>query len=143
MKKTSHKTLQPKEEITITDSKLQTKDWRKSQEWYENGKKNECEKYQISLIKRIINANLSKTDERIYNIDYNIVIKKNPLLEIDGYEYTENFDGKHVLNNNIYYYNLKFVCDKGGSQTRTLREVYAFIKSQLEHLLRYKTTNNK
>lgn len=130
-----------KQELIITDSKLQTKDWRKSQVWYQNGKKNECEKYQLTLIKQIINATPSKTDERIYNIDYNIVPKKNPLNDVDGYEYSENFDGKHLLNNNIFYYNLKFVCDKGGAQTRTLREVYSFIKSQLEHISKYQTIN--
>ncbi len=31
--------------------------------------------------------------------------------------------------------NLKMICDKGGSQTRTLREVYHFVKTQLEYLL--------
>lgn len=130
-----------KQEFIITDSKLQTKDWRKSQVWYQNGKKNECEKYQLTLIKQIINATPSKTDERIYNIDYSIITKKNPLNEIDGYEYTENFDGKHILNDKIFYYNLKFVCDKGGAQTRTLRDVYSFIKSQLEHISIYQSTN--
>ena len=32
----------------------------------------------------------------------------------DGYECTENFDGKIIINNNIYYFNLKFVCESGG-----------------------------
>ncbi len=36
----------------------------------------------------------------------------------------KNFDGKIIKNNNIYYFNLKFICDTGGSQTRTLREIY-------------------
>ena len=33
------------------------------------------------------------------------------------------------------YMNFKMICDKGGSQTRTLREVYHFVKTQLEYLL--------
>ena len=59
----------------------------------------------------------------------------------DGYEYTENFDGKIVKNNINYYFNLKFVCDNGGAQTRTLREVYHFIKYQLEFLIKNKVNN--
>lgn len=31
----------------------QTKNWRKKQPWYKTGKSNECEKYQIDLIKKI------------------------------------------------------------------------------------------
>jgi hypothetical protein len=133
--------LEPKVESIITHSKLQTKKWRMSQTWYEGGKKNECEKYQLKLIKEIIGQEPPKTYDRIYNIDYNIIPKEKPLNDVDGYEYTENFDGKIIKDSNIYYYNLKFVCDKGGAQTRTLREVYSFIHSQLEHMLRYKTTN--
>ena len=36
---------------------------------------------------------------------------------------------------------MKFVCDKGGAQTRSLREVYHYIKYQLEHLLKYEKTD--
>lgn len=42
-----------------------------------------------------------------------------PLKSANGYEYTENFDGLIQTENNRYYFNLKFVCDNGGSQTRT------------------------
>ena len=59
----------------------------------------------------------------------------------DGFEWTEDFDGKIINNNKICYFNLKFVCDKGGAQTRSLREVYHFISYQLEHLLKFNTTN--
>ena len=34
-----------------------------------------------------------------------------PMNYIDGYEWTENFDGKINLNDKIIYFNLKFVCD--------------------------------
>jgi hypothetical protein len=62
----------------------------------------------------------------------------------DGYEYTENFDGVLIKNSNKYYFNLKFVCDAGGAQTRSLREVYHFIKYQMEYLIKYfmKLNNN-
>jgi hypothetical protein len=49
------------------------------------------------------------------------------MLNDDGYEYSENFDGLILKNNNKFYFNLKFVCGNGGAQTRTLREIYHFI----------------
>lgn len=133
----------------LTPSKLQTKDWRKNQGWYKGGKKNECEKYQIRKIEKIIKTKYLKTNnDRINTKTLQIVEKTNPLKNKngsewnkDGFEYTENFDGKFENNNNIIYYNLKFVCDSGGSQTRTLREVNHFIEYQLEHIKKYNTTN--
>ena len=70
-----------------------------------------------------------------------IINKKNPMINNNGYEWSENFDGKVIKNNNIYYFNLKFVCDSGGSQTRTLREVYHFIKYQIEYLIKFNSNN--
>jgi hypothetical protein len=120
----------------IISSQLQTKNWRKNEKWYKDGKSNECEKYQISLIEKIIGMRLNKTDERINMETNELSYNKNPLTKNDGYEWTENFDGKIIIpGKNTYYFNLKFVCDKGGAQTRTLREVYHFIKYQLEYLL--------
>jgi hypothetical protein len=123
--------------ILIPSSEYQTKKWRQNRQWYKTGKSNECEKYQINLIERIINKKIEKTIDRINMETYDITNKKNPLTNIDGYEYTENFDGLIQLNLK-YYFNLKFVCDTGGSQTRTLREVYNFIKCQLKYLLLFK-----
>lgn len=123
--------------IEIIPSKMQTKEWRKKQEWYRNGKSNECEKYQKRIIHRITEKTLISTRERINrekctieNI-YNIFKLKN------GFEYTEDFDGKIIVNNSIYYFNLKMVIGKGGAQTRTLRDVYSFIKSQMDILAKY------
>ena len=68
-------------------------------------------------------------------MEKNIIIdNKNPNKHDDGYEWSENFDGKIFIELDIYYFNLKFVCDNGGSQTRTLREVYHFIKNQIIYL---------
>lgn len=55
-----------------------------------------------------------------------------PMKGEDGFDWTEDF----VMQGGglEYYFNLKMVC---GAQTRTLREVYHFIKSQLKHLLIY------
>lgn len=124
-----------KKYIVIPHSYFQTKIWRKNRIWYGNGKKNECEKYQINLIEKICKNKLMKTFERFDINTYEIKNIKNPNTFINGYEITENFDGKIVLNNIVYYFNLKFICDSGGSQTRSLREVFYFIKYQLENLL--------
>ena len=49
----------------ITPSNNQTKEWRKSQPWHLNGKHNECEKYQISLIEETTGVKVDKTNKRI------------------------------------------------------------------------------
>ena len=63
--------------------------------------------------------------------------------EDNGFELTEDFDGiiKNLPNMNEYYFNLKMVCDSGGAQTRTMREVYHFIYNMLEYLLKYNIKN--
>lgn len=76
---------------------------------------------------------ITKTNDRIN--------KRTPYVYNDGFEWSENFDGKIIKNNNTYYFNLKFVCDSGGAQTRILREVYHFIKYQMKYLLKYKSAN--
>ncbi len=122
--------------LLIPHSCYQTKQWRKEMKWYKNGKSNECEKYQINTIEKMLKLKLRKTDDRI-NMSNNVIVnKKNPMVHNDGYEWTENFDGKVMKNGNTYYFNLKFVCDMGGAQTRTLREVYHFIKHQLDSLVK-------
>lgn len=116
--------------LLIPSSLYQTKKWRKGQKWYINGKKNECEKYQIEITEKIIKKNLKKTHERINYRTNEIRIKKNPLSFEDGFEWSENFDGCVEVNEKKYYFNFKFVCDDGGAQTRTLRELYWFIQNQ-------------
>jgi len=56
------------------------------------------------------------------------------MKELDGFEYTENFDGKNTKELNTIYFNLKFCCDSGGAQTRTLHLVYDFIKCQIQYI---------
>lgn len=53
----------------------------------------------------------------------------------DGFDWTENFDLKHFNEKNTVYFNLKFVCSEGGSQTRSMREVYHFMKTQIKYLI--------
>ena len=112
-------------------SKNQDKNWRKQQEWYINGKKNECEIYQKKLIVGITGSNLEHTNDRIDMELCCIKEEAHPNKNENGFEITENFDGKQTFGEIILYFNLKFVCDSGGSQTRTLRETYLFIKTQI------------
>lgn len=125
----------------IISSRFQTKKWRMSQDWYRDGKRNECEKYQIRSIEYLLGKSPGKTYHRINMETNNIEENKKPLEKNNGYEWTENFDGIIKGRDNIYYFNLKFVCDKGGAQTRTLREVYHFIKYQHQYIKNHNTTN--
>ena len=127
--------------ILIPPSFYQTKIWRKARKWYNNGKSNECEKYQTELIEKITGTILMKTYHRIYMKTYEIINIIHPMKQSDGYEYTENFDGLLIKNRNNYYFNLKFICDKGGAQTRSLKEVYHFIRCQMEYLIKFNTNN--
>lgn len=64
----------------------------------------------------------------------------NPLTRPDGFDWTEDFDGKQELvgkdgTAHDLFYNFKMVCDAGGAQTRSLREVHSFIEAQMQVLL--------
>lgn len=133
-----------KNKLLIPSSEYQTKKWRQAQAWYKTGKSNECEKYQIAIIEKITRMHLLKTPERIYlDNKYELVSKRSFKKDEDGFEYTENFDGLQKVNGCHLYYNLKFVCDSGGAQTRSLREVYHFIQAQLHCLLHLNTKQKK
>lgn len=118
----------------MISSKEQTKDWRKSQDWYINGKKNECELYQKDQFEQITQQPIRKTLKRLFMLNHTMVEISNPLKGEHGFEYTENFDGEFRYNDTAFLVNFKFTCDLGGAQLRTLREVYHFIKTQLEYL---------
>ena len=121
-------------------SNLQTKDWRKQQSWYKGGKSNECEILQRMQIQQITGKECPKTTTRINKRTHEMQPLSNPLTRADGFDWTEDFDGMQKLDGNdgaIYnmFYNFKMVCDAGGSQTRTLREVYSFVEAQQQVLL--------
>lgn len=126
----------------ITSSRFQNKQWRQKQLWYINGKSNECEKYQIKLLENnIIKKQLSKTNERFNYRQIEIQINKFPLKNNNGFDFTEDFDRTLIYNNNTLYFNLKFICDNGGTQTRSLREVYKFIEIQIQYNQKYNNNN--
>ena len=119
----------------ITKSMHQTKLWRQSQEWYKNGKSNECELFQRNLVENITNLKCSKSNIRLNAHTLSFIDKKFPMKNADGFDWTEDFDGFQEVGNLKLYMNFKMICDRGGSQTRTLREVYHFIKTQADYLV--------
>jgi hypothetical protein len=125
----------------LTKSNLQTKEWRKSQTWYFGGKKYECEKYQRELLEELFNMKCPKTNYRLNTRTLELKEITNPLKHLDGFDWTEDFD-VFIEDYNLFI-NLKFVCEQGGAQTRTLREVAHFIDTQLRYLVMNKDTKYK
>jgi hypothetical protein len=65
-----------------------------------------------------------------------------PMTEENGFDYTEDFDGKQIFDSTRAWINLKCVVGTGGSQTRTLRDqCYTFVEAQLHYLLKTEKTN--
>jgi hypothetical protein len=116
----------------IISSEFQTKDWRKQQPWYKIGKSNECENYQRNQIQQITGKECPKTPLRINKRTLQMQPLSNPLTRPDGFDWTEDFDGMQTTMGHDLLYNLKMVCDAGGAQTRSLREVHSFIEAQLQ-----------
>lgn len=128
-------------ENEIFSSYYQTKDWRLNQKWYNNKRGIVCENYQVSITENIIDKNIFKTNDRID--DKNMINnEKTPFLFENGFEYSENFDRKLIINKETYYFNYKMICENGGSQIRSLKLVYNFITKQLENLLKTKNKDN-
>lgn len=125
----------------------QTKEWRNKQKTYTNGKRSECEKIQISQLRRFLGHEIEKTSLR-FDTDTNKLYKNcTKLTNFDIISFSENFDGKFLLTSptgvKIHcLLNLKMICGSGGAQMRSYREVRKFVKSQLEYLLDRHTEEN-
>jgi hypothetical protein len=114
----------------IVPSRLQTSQWRRAQSWYINGKHNECEKYQKRILDTIVGSNhLKKSNKRLHLSSYELIDNN----DYCKFTVSENFD----YETRLFLFNLKFICDKGGHQDRTLRNVYQFINCQLENKVLY------
>ena len=140
------KTLSTNEEdekfghVEITPSNLQTKTWRINCLWYQGGKRNQCEKYQVEQLDNITGIISSKTQTRINSdTEYTMHDISCPMTRDDGFYWTENFDRLLVKDNIKFYVNLKMICGPGGGQNRSLSEVSSFIINQLEYLLKHNT----
>ncbi len=75
-----------------------------------------------------------KTNTRIHLRQHHLREVPFPNKKPDGFDYSEDFDGVQVVGPTHIYVNLKCIVGKGGSQTRSLREVYWFVEGQL-HVL--------
>jgi hypothetical protein len=121
--------------MEVICASAQTKIWRMNQVWWAGGKRTECEVYQRQTIERMTGNKCVKTNMRIHREKKTLLEVRCPFTYDDGFEYTENFDGKQTKGDHTLFYNLKMVCNKGGSQTRTLQLVYDFIKNQIDFLI--------
>lgn len=92
------------------------------------------ENFQREFIIRETGVDCRKVKTRINLRTNQLKDVSTPNKNDDGFDYTENFDGIQEYDNVKIYVNLKNVVGKGGSQTRTLREVYWFIQGQLNVL---------
>lgn len=123
-------------------SRLFCKDLRISLFGNVNGGKNtiNIEKYQRSIVEKITNLKILKSHMRLNIRHLNLEKRLRPNKEENGFDYTENFDGFQKINNKSYYFNFKCIVGKGGSQTRSLRDTYLFIETQMKYLI---NTNNR
>jgi len=128
----------------VVAGSLQTKEQRHEQfgKVDGGGGTTRMEKYQRAQVVEGTGAPCPKTDVRI-NWRKNIMeANANPMTKVDGYDWTEDFDGLQTINSKKVYVNFKSVVGKGGSQTRTLRdECNPFINHQLNYLLKTETTD--
>ena len=93
------------------------------------------EAYQRKKIIQGTNTPCIKTNTRI-NLETHILQDiRNPYSKENGFDYSEDFDGYQIFNNITVYINMKCVVGTGGAQTRTMRDVYIFIKGQLDVIL--------
>jgi hypothetical protein len=91
--------------------------------------------YQRSQIEFGTSVKCYKTHMRINKRTHVMIEKSHPMKYDDGYDYTEDFDGKQMIEEKQIFINLKSVVGTGGSQTRTLRdECYPFVEAQLLYL---------
>ena len=127
-------------DVICTAAKNQTKEWRNDQPWYQGGKKNECEKTQVSQLKEITGEEIkTKTNIRLNTETHEFVEDITPLTKTGGFYCTEDFDIKWRISSKeiTYLGNLKMICTSGGAQTRSMREVNHFINAQLDYLLKH------
>lgn len=94
------------------------------------------EKYQREMIEMGTGVICAKTNMRIDLRKFAMVELSCPNKTVNGFDFSEDFDGLQKYGDVFVYINLKCVVGSGGSQTRSLREVYWFIQGQLNVLIR-------
>jgi hypothetical protein len=134
----------------VISGSLITKDKRHEMFGQINGGAGACnpERYQRLKIEEGTGLGCSKTNMRINLRTHTLEDIAHPNKANNGYDYTEDFDGIQLISPSSssssspasavvpVYINFKSIVGKGGTQTRSLREVYWFIDGQLEILAR-------
>lgn len=103
-----------------------------------SGGSNTCkpEKYQRDMLEKHTGLTCSKTNMRMNLRNYEMKEIAKPNMVEYGFDFTEDFDGEmRIANGNRVFVNFKCISGAGGSQTRSLREVYWFVEGQLRVLL--------
>lgn len=101
------------------------------------------EKYQRKKIEEITKHECLKSNTRLNLRKYQLINITYPNIKENGFDFSENFDGIQKIYDKLIYINLKCIVGKGGSQTRSLREVYWFIEGQLNFLLERNLINTQ
>jgi hypothetical protein len=93
------------------------------------------EEFQRAMVVEGTGAPCAKTHMRINLRTNRLREVAHPNTERDGFDYSEDFDGVQRIGGKTVYLNFKCIVGKGGSQTRSLREVYWFVEGQLKYAL--------
>jgi hypothetical protein len=97
------------------------------------GQSMKAENYQRNVIEAGTGFQCPKSDHmRINTETYEIAKNVRPYSGPNAsYDWTEDFDGLQTFGNKCHiYYNFKSIVEAGGSQTRSLKCVYDFVKAQ-------------
>jgi len=121
--------------VRLTPGELQTKQWRKGQSWYKNGKYCECEIHQRGLLEKVVDQPVLKTKLRINKKTHVMQKLSEPLTRKGGFDWTEDFDGIFHAGEARYLIDFKSIVEGGGAQTRSIREINDFIEAQFNYLL--------
>jgi len=92
--------------------------------------------FQRGVIERETGIPCPKTNTRINLRTHTLHSIACPNIHENGFDYSENFDGIQQVGNNKVFVNLKCIVGVGGSQTRSLREVYWFVEGQINIVLK-------
>lgn len=118
----------------MISSKEMTKEWRHSFFKVNNisqGNSMKPEDWQRKCISNICGITPLKSSWRINLKEYSMRNLSHIYKQDDMFDLSETFDGIFEKDNIFYLFNLKMICNQGGSQMRSLREVYHFIDGQL------------
>lgn len=93
------------------------------------------EEFQRAMVVEGTGFPCSKTHVRINLRTNTLQDIAHPNTASNGFDYTEDFDGVQTPADTTVYLNFKCIVGKGGTQTRSLREVYWFVEGQLKYAL--------